>query len=301
MSTLIPRLVVITGAGSGIGRATALAFGALGAHVAVSDINLTAAKQTADAITADGGDASAHQLDVTDHHQWLTLADTVLDSFGPTDVLVNNAGFTTAGRFLDHSVADWESLIAVNVKGVIHGSRVFGRQMITQRVHGQIINVASAAAYTPIVASSPYCATKSAVKMFSECLRSELAPHHIGVTAICPGAINTDFYRSARHVGLNAEEAEFRRTTSAGLIDRVGHGPDTIARAIVKAARTNPAIKPVTFEAYLGWIVSRLSPAAMRVFAHATDADRLSAVVRRFRRDKDISAVTSTTEGAARS
>lgn len=277
-----PRLVLITGAGSGIGRATAQRFAADGAEVIVTDIDENAAGSTADTITAAGGAATAYRLDVTSHDQWRELADTVAVTHGAVDVLVNNAGITTAGAFFDHGTADWEMLLAVNVKGVVHGSRVLARQMIEAGVHGQIINVASAAAYTPILLSSPYCATKAAVKMFSECLRMELAPHHIGVSAICPGMINTDFYSSACHVGDAGGDAEFRKTMSVGMVDHVGHGPDTIARAIVKAARTNPAIQPVTLEARLTWALSRLSPAAMRLLARATSGDVVSSAARKY-------------------
>lgn len=282
MTTPPSRLVLITGAGSGIGRATAQHFASDGAHVIVTDIDEVAANRTVDTITAGGGDATAYRLDVTRHDEWQALTATVRAAHGPIDILVNNAGITTAGAFFDHSAADWDLLLAVNVKGVIHGSRVVAKQMIEDGTHGQIINIASAAAYTPILLSSPYCATKAAVKMFSECLRMELAPHNIGVSAICPGMINTDFYSSARHVGRDADETAFRKTMSVGLVDQVGHGPDTIARAILTAARTNPAVQPVTLEAHLTWALSRLSPTAMRLVARATSGDAFSAAAHKY-------------------
>lgn len=269
-------VVVITGAGSGIGRATARAFGREGATVIATDRDVESAHQTAEVVAADGGRCEPGRLDVTDSEMWEEFSDDLCGRRGVPRVVVNNAGYTTAGRFVDHTAEDWAGLVAVNIRGVVTGSRVFARRMVDAGTRGQIVNVASAAAYTPILLSSPYCTTKAAVLMFSESLRMELKPHGIGVTAICPGAINTGFYREAQHLGVDAAEREYRRSMSIGAISRFGSGPDAVAKVIVRSVRTNRAVQPVTAEAYLGYGVSRLSPTAMKAFARVSSGDFLS-------------------------
>jgi NAD(P)-dependent dehydrogenase (short-subunit alcohol dehydrogenase family) len=127
--------------------------------------------------------------------------------------------------------------------------------------------------YIPIPLSTAYCTTKAAVWMASECLRAELAPHKIDVTAICPGFINTSFYADARHLGATAAKAEQLRTASDGAAKKVAHDPYTVARAIVRAVHTNPAIQPVTVEAKLGYALSRLSPGLVRLGARLAKTD----------------------------
>ncbi|WOC14281.1 SDR family NAD(P)-dependent oxidoreductase [Gordonia sp. MP11Mi] len=270
-------VVVITGAGSGIGRATAIAFAECGAQVVATDRDLESVTETA-ALCAPVGTCAPDLLDVTDANQWARVLNDVTESYGPIRVLVNNAGYTTAGRFLDHTGEDWSALVAVNVRGVVTGSRLAAQHMITEGTAGQIINISSAAAYTPITVSSPYCTTKAAVLMFSETLRAELRPHRIGVTAICPGAIDTRFYNSAQYVGSALDRTNERRDLSVGLIARFGSGPDTVAAAIVRSVSTNRAVQPVTAESYLGYIVSRLSPTAMKAVARLSGEGALQRI-----------------------
>lgn len=261
------QVVFITGAGSGIGRATALAFARGGAKVIATDRNLASAEQTAELVHVSRGVCEPVLLDVADPLAWESALARVEEHHGIPRVLVNNAGYTTAGRFLDHSADDWADLVAVNVRGAVTGSRLCARRMVDAGIRGQIINVASGAAYTPLTVSSPYCTTKAAVMMFSEAFRLELRPHGIGVTAICPGAINTGFYTAARHLGSDAAVNTQRRDLSAGAIARFGSGPDAVAKAIVRSVRANRAIQPVTTEAYLGYALWRLSPTVMKVIA----------------------------------
>jgi NAD(P)-dependent dehydrogenase (short-subunit alcohol dehydrogenase family) len=269
------QLVVVTGAGSGIGRASTLRFAEQGATVVASDINLDTATETVRLATEAGGTAHAYQVDVSDDEAMEAFARAVHETHGVADVVVNNAGFTTAGGFLEHTAADWDRLLGVNVYGVIHGCRLFARQMVLRGEGGHIVNVASAAAYVPIPLSSPYCTTKAAVLMASECLRVELARDKIRVTAICPGFIDSGFYPSAQHLGVDDVEGQRRRDLSSGLARVVGRSPDAVAKAIVAATRRNRAIRPVTVEAQLGYLLSRVSPGLLRLGARYAVVDRV--------------------------
>jgi NAD(P)-dependent dehydrogenase (short-subunit alcohol dehydrogenase family) len=131
------------------------------------------------------------------------------------DIVVNNAGIGVAGPFLDTDLETWERILGVNLWGVIHGSRLFARQMVAEGKGGHIINVASAAAFAPSRALPAYSTTKAAVLMLSECLRAELADQGIGVTAICPGIIDTNITRTTDFVGVDAQAQERRRLAAA--------------------------------------------------------------------------------------
>jgi NAD(P)-dependent dehydrogenase (short-subunit alcohol dehydrogenase family)/pimeloyl-ACP methyl ester carboxylesterase len=258
------RLVVITGAGSGIGRATALEFASQGADVIVTDIDLPSAAETAALI---GPAASAYQLDVTDESAVRRLADTVALEHGVPDVVVNNAGIAVAGAFMDTSTKDWQRIVDVNLLGVVHGCQAFGELMIEAGEGGHIVNVASAAAYTPSRALPAYSTTKAAVLMLSECLRAEMVSHGIGVSAICPGLVDTPITRSATFVGVSAAEQEALRARSAKAYHRRNFPPSGVASAIVAAVRHNRAVVPVTVEAKAGLFGSRFAPGIMRRFA----------------------------------
>lgn len=263
------HLVVVTGAGGGIGRATTLAFAEAGAEVVAADVDGSAAARTVEAARERGPGAYAYTVDVSDSAAMERFAAGLREDHGVPDVVVNNAGIAVAGSFLDTSVRDWEQVIGVNLWGVIHGARVFGAQLAERGEGGHIVNVASAAGYLPSRSLPAYSATKSAVLMLSQCLRAELAGAGIGVTAICPGFVNTGISRAARFVGVSDGEQERLRAVTARAFGRRNLAPERVAAQILRAVRDDTPVVPVGVEAKVGLALSRISPSALRALARA--------------------------------
>ncbi|MFE3023742.1 SDR family NAD(P)-dependent oxidoreductase [Nocardia tengchongensis] len=284
LNTIDPKLVVVTGAGSGIGRATALRFARMGSQVIVTDIDKDAALSTVALIQAEGRRAVAAQLDVTDPHAWAGFARDVHADHGVPDVLVNNAGILVSGAFLDLEPEDWARQLDVNLLGVVHGCRSFGRLMIDAGKRGHIVNIASAAAFTPTPVMSAYSVSKAGVKMLSECLRLELAPKGVGVSAICPGVINTNIARHAVAVGVDprlVERGQQLTEQIQALAERLPFSPmspDLVARAVVRAIRYDLAVVPVRTEAWLGYFMLRLAPGVNSRMTQPLSMDRIQAV-----------------------
>ncbi|MDI5970491.1 SDR family oxidoreductase [Streptomyces sp. SL13] len=267
------RLVLVTGAGSGIGRATALAFARSGARVVAVDRDARSVADTARLTTERGAaGAWAETVDVSDEHAMDKLAERVTAErvtaeHGVVDILVNNAGIGMAGAFLDTTPDDWRDVLDVNLWGVIHGCRLFGQRMAERGQGGHIVNTASAAAYLPSRSMPAYCTSKAAVLMLSECLRAELAPRGIGVTAICPGIVTTGITRTARFTGTSGEEQDRLRARTTRLYRRRAYPPEKVADAILRAVARNAAVVPVTPEAVGSRLLSRLAPKALRATA----------------------------------
>jgi NAD(P)-dependent dehydrogenase (short-subunit alcohol dehydrogenase family) len=241
--------VVITGAGSGIGAATAQRFADAGANVVALDIDPASAADTADRCNG-----VSYQCDVADAGAVRDLAASVERDHGPVDVLVNMAGVGVGGAFLETGVEDWDWLRGINLDGVAYGCFAFGPAMV-KRGRGQVVNVASGAAYIPNRSMAAYCATKSGVFSFSQCLRADWAGRGVGVSVICPGVINTPIASHSRLYGRLASRQE--RIVRAF---RFGHSPDLVGKAIVRAVERNQAIVPVGLESSLAYRVLRFAP-----------------------------------------
>ncbi len=262
-----PPVVVVTGAGSGIGRAVCLAYAERGAHLVVTDLRADTAEATADRCRRLGGTAEAHALDVTDAEAVDALAAKVGADHGAPTVVVNNAGLGMAGAFLDTTDADWQQLLDVNLWGVIRGSRAFARLMVDHGQVGHIVNVASAAAFTPSRTMSAYATSKAAVLMLTECLRAELADDGIGVSAICPGFVDTGIALATRYVGATDEEQDAKRASAHRLYQRRNVTPDAVAEAVLRAVDGDRPLVPVAAEARLGLLASRFTPGLRRTIA----------------------------------
>ncbi|MCM6773549.1 SDR family oxidoreductase [Nocardia sp. CDC159] len=261
------HLVVITGGGSGIGRETALAFARRGAEIVLSDINLDAAKETAELVAAQGGVAHAYAVDVADEAAVAEHAAAVVAAHGVPDILINNAGIGQAGDFFDTPAADFDRVLRVNLGGVVNGCRTFGAAMAERGLGGHIVNLSSMAAYTPQRGFSAYSTSKSAVFMFSDCLRAELAGKGIGVHTVCPGIVHTNIVATTKFSGVSAEEEAARQARYDNLYRLRAYGPEKVAEQIVRAVEHDRAIVPVTPESHLQYHFHRLAPALHRFFA----------------------------------
>ncbi|WP_369234666.1 SDR family oxidoreductase [Streptomyces sp. R21] len=262
------QLVLVTGAGSGIGRATAFAFAEAGARVIAVDRDAESAARTAELARLVGApEAWAETVDVSDEQAMEKLAEKVAAEYGVVDVLVNNAGIGLSGSFFDTTAEDWKKVLDVNLWGVIHGCRLFGKQMAERGQGGHIVNTASAAAYQPSKALPAYSTSKAAVLMLSECLRAELAGQGIGVSAICPGFVNTNITSTAHFAGVDGDEEKRRQKKSARLYGLRNYPPEKVADAILRAVVRNQAVVPVTPEARGAHLMSRFAPRTLRAIA----------------------------------
>lgn len=252
------QLVLITGAGSGIGRATALAFGKLGARLILCDLKSAGLKETVKLLDNPDAAVSLETVNVADWAAMQKLADRVHSEHGTLDVLVNNAGVATAGDFLSTPIEDWNWVMSINLMGVVHGCKAFGARMAEQG-SGHIINVASAAGYYAAPDMSAYSASKHAVMGLSESLRIEMAAKGIGVSAICPGIINTNIVAAGRMHGATAKAQD----KLVRLYKKRNYGPEHVADAIVGAVVHNRGVVPVSPEAWALYAGKRLAAGTM--------------------------------------
>ena len=187
------KTALVTGGGSGIGRAIALAFGAAGAKVAVCGRRLEPCEETCVQIRELGAEALCVRCDVSDAADVERLVGEVTSRFSHIDILVNNAAIAGAGKpFLEISVEEWGRTLAVNLTGVMLCTQAVARHMVGAG-GGKIINVASVLSYKVASHSSDYCASKGGVLQLTRAMALELARHKIQVNAICPGYFHTDF------------------------------------------------------------------------------------------------------------
>jgi NAD(P)-dependent dehydrogenase (short-subunit alcohol dehydrogenase family)/pimeloyl-ACP methyl ester carboxylesterase len=262
------KLALVTGAGAGIGRATAVELARQGAAtVVVVDRDVAGANETAEAVRAAGAEATVYRVDVSDEAAMNNLAAQVHNKHGVVDILVNNAGIAMAGRLLETTSEHWDTIMGINVRGVISGSRAFGAQMVERGQGGTIINIASAAAFLPSKSMVAYGTTKAAVLALSESMRADLADEGITVTAVCPGFVNTNIAKSTVYAGMSVDEQERARQKADVAYRRRNYTPEATAKAIVKAVRTGPAVLPIAAESRVGYALRRISPSLIRLFA----------------------------------
>src|SRR5437764_7727366 len=256
MAVLQDKIVLVTGAGAGIGRATALAMAAEGAMIAAADIDLAAAERTAAQAAGNSRRAIAIEADCGDVASIEAMVARAVAELGRLDVIVNNAGVTRFSTIMDLTEADWDRIHRVNAKGVFFCLQRAAREMIRQNQDGQgggrIINIASIAGRGhPGASNAAYAASKGAIIALTGKAAHELGPHNINVNAICPGFTRTELsIRNA--VGRAAERGvtvEQLYTEQEAMIPiRRANTPDDIAAMAVFLA--SPAACNITGQAY---------------------------------------------------
>ena len=233
MRTLKGRVAVITGAGSGIGRALCHALAREGCHIAAVEIRQDRLDVLVEELGVTGVTVSTHVVDVADREAMRALPEAVLAAHGAVHILVNNAGVTTAQAFEDHSLEDWDWLLGINLYGVIHGCHFFMPALMgSEEAH--IVNVSSVFGIMGTLSQSSYCASKFAVRGLTETLWEELRPTHIGVTVVHPGGIATNIVRDAR-----GEAVDWQKERSAAVFEQRAMPPEKAAAKIVGAIKGN--------------------------------------------------------------
>ncbi len=232
------RVAVVTGAGSGIGRALCKALAADGAKVWATDLDAKAAQATAETI----GQPERHRhLDVTDAAQFEEVIDSIWTEEGPIDLLFNNAGIAVIGHYHEMSLADFNRLIDVNLRGVFHGVQAIYPRMMA-RGSGHIVNTSSVSGLIPAPGFTAYSATKHAVVGLSRGLRLEAQKHGVRVSAICPGFIDTELAQNADYRGIDGEAARKASPIEFGT-------PEACARDALKGVAKNQGEIVVTAHA----------------------------------------------------
>ena len=220
------KVVVITGASSGLGEATARLLSAEGAIVVLGARRIERLKSLADELIAKGGKALAVATDVTDRAQVKRLVDTAVQKFGRIDVMINNAGLMPNSPLERLKIEDWDRAIDVNIKGVLYGIAAALPYMQKQKA-GHFINVSSVAGHKVTPNGAVYCATKHAVRVISEGLRTEVKPYNIRTTVISPGAVATELPDSVTEPDIAERMQKFYRDVAIPA--------DSFARAVAFA------------------------------------------------------------------
>lgn len=238
VASLRAKRCFITGAASGIGRATALAAARQGADLYLTDIDPAKLDDAVAAIHRAGGQVShARALDIRDHEAVVALAKEIHGAHGSMDVVMNVAGVSTWGTIdkLEHS--DWQQMIDVNLVGPISVLEAFVPAMIEAGRGGHVVNVSSAAGLFGLPWHAAYSASKFGLRGVSEVLRFDLRRHGIGVSLVCPGGVRTPLVESVKIVGVDAESPRIRKLKAR--FEKRAVSPETVAEKIVEGIEKN--------------------------------------------------------------
>jgi len=260
MQQLHGKIALITGAASGIGRATAEAFAREGTDVVIADVNESGLKSAAESIRALGRKVVPIKADVSRRDEVEALVKEALAAYGRVDILMNNAGVGLAAEIKDMELSDWEWIMGINLWGTIYSLHYLLPHMV-QRKSGHIVNVASGAGLCGLPISGAYTTTKFGLVGLSEVLRTELEGSNIGVTVVCPGVVKTNIFSATRVKGFPQGVTQ--------LPDYMGMSSEKAATRILQAVKRNEAVLVLTPFAKVTFAVKRISPALGRQVARS--------------------------------
>lgn len=255
MNIFREKVAVVTGAGSGIGKALCELLAAKGAKVIASDINAQRVEETTAGIKSAGGLAWSEALDVTDHEAFTLHLEKAFNDHGRIDYLFNNAGIVVFSELRDLEVDHWRRVIDVNLNGVFHGSLAAYKLMVKQGF-GHIVNLSSVEGLLPFPGSSPYVASKFGVLGFTQTLWVEGAHFGVKASAVCPGFIRTRIFDDASWINIDKDKA----MSIGNIFEKFSASPEKCAKIILKGVAKNKPIITVTGPTYIIWRLARLSP-----------------------------------------
>ncbi|MDZ4861557.1 MAG: SDR family NAD(P)-dependent oxidoreductase [Candidatus Hydrogenedentes bacterium] len=266
MRDISGKVALVTGAGSGIGRETALALAREGAQLVLCDINADSLEAVRGEIDRTSKCLLAECVDVSSIDAMRVFADKVHAIVPAVDILVNNAGVAVVGTVLTTSYEDWQWIVGINLWGVIHGCHLFTPKMAERGQGGHVVNVSSMLGFNPSPDIASYSTTKFGVFGLSLCMSEDLKEHNIGVSVICPGVINTNITRTVRITGH--DDADALRDKYVAFYGKRNYGPEKVARAIVRAIKRRQVIVPVSPESWAGYVLNRIWPGGNRALWH---------------------------------
>lgn len=254
------RQVFVTGAASGIGRAIAVAAAAEGAQVHLTDINNEPLQEAAETIRSSGGSVGLVQAaDISDHVQVAALAKQLTDTHGSMDVLMNVAGIAEWGTVQATPHDSYRRVIDINLMGPIHVMEELVPPMIEAGRGGQIVNVSSAAGLIALPWHGAYSASKFGLRGISEVFGYDLAPHGIGVTLVCPGAVDTGLTQTVKLAGVDTSK-EQRFIKARKRFQQKAVSPEKAAEATLKGVRRGKRIVYTSQDIHLLYLVKRVFP-----------------------------------------
>lgn len=248
------KVAVVTGAGSGLGRALCLKLAERKYSILLADINMAGAGETLEMVKKAGGDGEAYQCDVTKPEAVEQMAAYAFEKFKRVDLLINNAGVVSAGFTGEIPLEDWHWCVNIDMWGMIYGCHHFIPRMKAQGGGGYIINVASEAGLVCLPEMGPYNVAKAAVIALSETIKTELAPHGIGVTVVCPSFFQTNLLQTMRY------QQDFQKELAETTFQHSRKTAADIAAYVIKAMDKKKLYVVPGFNARFCWFQKRQWP-----------------------------------------
>ncbi|RVW10675.1 SDR family oxidoreductase [Prescottella agglutinans] len=271
IKTLDGKKCLITGAASGIGRATAIAAAARGAHLFLTDVNEIGLAETIALIGAAGGTVSySRALDISDFEAVTAFADEIHDQFGSLDVVMNVAGISAWGTVENLEHRHWKSMVDVNLMGPIHVIECFVPPMIAAGRGGHLVNVSSAAGLLALPWHAAYSAGKFGLRGVSEVLRFDLKRHDIGVSLVVPGGVRTPLVGTVQIAGVDRSDPRIEKLTRR--FEKRAVTPEKVAACILAGIAKNRFLVYTSADVRFGyWWARKFAPPYEFVMQKAND------------------------------